>query len=246
MLLTRYGAREWIIATVVCVPLGVIAFMSSWWWLLAVTVLIWIKVAVFFRDPLGRRPATADTTDWVSPADGTISKVEILEHHEATEGPALLIRIFLSVLDVHINRAPCDASVREIVYRPGLWLDARTEESARVNESNLVKLESRDGLLLGVRQVSGAIARRIVCPLAPGDRVGRGERWGMIKFGSTTELIVPHPERSKPLVEVGDKVRGGVTILASVAGCIDGSTGAAGFDQAASGPSPKPQSVPSS
>ena len=245
MLLTPYGAREWITATVICTVLAVAAWYLQWWWLMGVAALAWIVVAGFFRDPLGRRAATTKETDWVSPADGRISKVEILDHHEATEGPALLIRIFLSVLDVHLNRAPCTATVREIVYRPGLWLDARTEESARVNESNLVKLETPEGMKLGVRQVSGAIARRIVCPVAKGDTIERGRRWGMIKFGSTTELIIPHPECAKALVRVGDKVRGGVTILADVGACPVKSSEETS-DQAASGPSPKPQSVPSS
>jgi phosphatidylserine decarboxylase len=230
MLLTPYGAREWITGTVVCAVLAVPVVLIGWWWLLIPIGLIWIMVAGFFRDPLGRRPASDDERDWISPADGRITVVEVLDHHEATEGPALLIRIFLSVLDVHINRAPCNASVREIRYRPGKWLDARSEESAKVNESNLVLLETEHGLKLGVRQVSGAIARRIVCPLKSGDTIKRGERWGMIKFGSTTELIVPFPENAEARVKVGDKVRGGVTILARIG-------------QAAS---PKPQSAPSS
>ena len=245
MLLTPYGAREWITATVICTVVAALAWYLQWWWLMGVAALAWVMVAGFFRDPLWRSAATPDEADWVSPADGRISKVEILEHHEATEGPALLIRIFLSVLDVHLNRAPCTATVRGIVYKPGLWLDARTEESARVNESNLVKLETPDGMKLGVRQVSGAIARRIVCPLSEGDIIERGRRWGMIKFGSTTELIIPHPDHASARVKVGDKVRGGVTILANVGACAAMKSEETP-DQAASGPSPKPQSVPSS
>jgi phosphatidylserine decarboxylase len=150
-----------------------------------------------------------------------------VDHHDATEGPAVVVRIFLSVLDVHLNRAPCTATVRGLLYKPGLWLDARSEESARVNESNLVMLETAEGLKLGVRQVSGAIARRIVCPIDEGDTIDRGERWGMIKFGSTTELIIPDPPNAKVHVAVGDKVRGGVTILASVPPAGSGADGQA-------------------
>lgn len=215
MLLTAYGAREWITATVACALVALLAAFLGWWWLLIPAGLAWIAIAGFFRDPLGRRPATDSERDLVSPADGRISAVEVLDHHEATDGPALLIRIFLSVLDVHLNRAPCTCTVREIRYRPGLWLDARSEESAKVNESNLLLLETADGEMIGVRQVSGAIARRIVCPLEPGDVIHRGERWGMIKFGSTTELIIPRPEAAQAKVAVGDRVRGGVTILAT-------------------------------
>jgi len=216
MLLTPYGAREWGIATVVFGGLILVAWLTGWWWLLVPAGLGWIAVAGFFRDPLGRRPRSDSESDWISPADGRISAIERLDHHEAIEGPAVVVRIFLSVLDVHINRAPCTATVRDIRYRPGLWLDARTEESARVNESNLLVLETPEGRSLGVRQVSGAIARRIVCPLEVGDTIHRGRRWGMIKFGSTTELILPDPDRSTVHVKVGDRVRGGVTILASV------------------------------
>ena len=216
MLLTPYGAREWVIATVVCGAVAIIALWSGWWWLLIPAGLGWIAVAGFFRDPLGRRPRSESESDWISPADGRISAVERLDHHEAIEGPAVVVRIFLSVLDVHINRAPCTATIRDIRYRPGLWLDARSEESARVNESNLLVLETPEGLPLGIRQVSGAIARRIVCPVDVGDTIERGKRWGMIKFGSTTELIVPDPDNATIHVKVGDKVRGGVTILASI------------------------------
>jgi phosphatidylserine decarboxylase len=227
MLLTAYGAREWIAATVICTAVGVLAWALAWWWLLIPAGLCWFVVAGFFRDPLWRRPASTSESDWVSPADGRISAIETVDHHDATEGPAVVVRIFLSVLDVHLNRAPCTATVRGLLYKPGLWLDARSEESARVNESNLVMLETAEGLKLGVRQVSGAIARRIVCPIDEGDTIDRGERWGMIKFGSTTELIIPDPPNAKVHVAVGDKVRGGVTILASVPPAGSGADGQA-------------------
>lgn len=245
MRLTPYGAREWISATIACAVIGILAGVLGWWWLLVVAILAWFVVAAFFRDPLGRHPASQHEYDWLSPADGCISAIETVDHHEATDGAALVVRIFLSVLDVHVNRAPCTATVREIRYRPGLWLDARTEESARVNESNLLILETPDGERLGVRQVSGAIARRIVCPLEPGAILTRGARFGMIKFGSTTELILPNPEQATARVAVGDKVRAGVTILASIQCSAQQDTGGDEL-QAASGPSPKPQSLPSS
>lgn len=214
MLLSRYGLREWGIATAVAALLCIGVFV----WslppaLYAVIGVLWLGVVAFFRDPLGRRPASADPADMVSPADGKVSAVFTVPWHDAIGGPATVVRIFLSVLDVHINRAPCAGTVEAVEHRPGRYLDARTEESARVNESNTVRLRSDSGDPIGVRQVSGAIARHIVCPIAPGDRLGRAERFGMIKFGSTTELIVPFPERSKALVKVGDRVKGGVTIL---------------------------------
>ena len=217
MLLTRYGIREWGLATSVAVALGAVLAWLGWWWLLIVPALGWIAVAGFFRDPLLRRPASDDPRMLISPADGRITAVERLPEHEATDGePAVLIRIFLSVLNVHLNRAPCDGVVRSITHRPGKYLDARSEESARVNESNLLVLHCSDGELVGVRQVSGAIARRIVCPLAEGDRLERTQRYGMIKFGSTTELIVRDRDGVEPQVAVGDRVRGGVSPLLRV------------------------------
>jgi len=206
---------EWLTATIACIGIAVIASILGWWWITALSIVAWIVIAGFFRDPLGRQPATNDENDLVSPADGRISAIEHVSHHEAVDGPAVIVRIFLSVLDVHLNRAPCAVTVKELRYRPGQFLDARSEESARVNESNLILLTTPDGTSLGLRQVSGAIARRIVCPLKPGDQLTRGERFGMIKFGSTTELILPDTEPTVH-VKVGERVSAGVTILASL------------------------------
>jgi len=215
-MLTPHGRREWGIATALAIPLAILAVTMSWWWALAPVVLGWIAVAGFFRDPPRSLPTTIVPGDMISPADGRVSKVFTIDHHDAVDGPAVVVRIFLSVLDVHINRAPCDGTVVSVVHAPGRYLDARTEESAKVNESMLTVLRMDDGRHVGVRQISGAIARRIVCPLRPGDQVRRGERFGMIKFGSTTELILPDPDEIEVRVAEGDRVRGGVTILATM------------------------------
>jgi phosphatidylserine decarboxylase len=144
--------------------------------------------------------------------------VERVEAHPSTDGgPAIVVRIFLSVLDVHLNRAPCDGEVVSIVHTPGRYLDARSEESAKVNESNLISLRTDSGVPIGVRQVSGAIARRIVCPIRVGDHLTRAARFGMIKFGSTTELIVPDRPDTEVRVSEGDRVVGGVTVLVRLA-----------------------------
>ena len=207
-------------ATVTCTVVAIVAAYLGWWWLVVLSALVWFVVACFFRDPLGRKPASQDEADLVSPADGCISAIEQVDYHEAIEGPAVVIRIFLSVLNVHLNRVPCTAKVKRMKYRMGKFLDARTEESARVNESNLITLELPDGTPLGVRQVSGAIARRIVCPIQEGQELQRAETFGMIKFGSTTELIVPAGDSAEesPTIHVttGDKVQAGVTILATL------------------------------
>ena len=216
MVLTRYGIREWGAITLACAAAG---FGLGWfgvWWGVAVTVAVWLALVAFFRDPLFRKPESDAPNDMVSPADGKVSAVLDLDHHPAIGGPAKLVRIFLSVLDVHVNRFPCDGTVAEINYAPGRFLDARTEESARVNESNTIRLRTASGDPIGIRQVSGAIARHIVCAVAHGDRLDRAQRFGLIKFGSTTELILPRPKDVRVHVKVGDRVTGGVTILATL------------------------------
>ncbi|MEY5033048.1 MAG: Psd, partial [Planctomycetota bacterium] len=194
MLLTRYGIREWMIITLAAAIPAAAGVFFGWWWLTIASVIVWAALASFFRDPLGRRPATADPRDFVSPADGLVSAVLEVAEHPSTDGPATIVRIYLSVFDVHINRMPCDCEVLGTIHTPGKYLDVRIEESAKVNESMVTRLRSATGVLLGVKQISGKVARHIVCPIEAGQRFARGERFGMIKFGSTTELVVPTAE----------------------------------------------------
>lgn len=217
MLLTRYGLREWMIITLAAALPAAAGVFFGWWWLTAVAVVVWLALASFFRDPLGRKPATDDPRDLVSPADGLVSAVLEVAEHPSTNGPATIVRIYLSVFDVHINRMPCACEVLGTIHTPGKYLDVRIEESAKVNESMVTRLRSAGGVLLGVKQISGKVARHIVCPVEAGQRFERGERFGMIKFGSTTELVVPTAEIEKICVSRGDRVKGGVTILARLA-----------------------------
>ena len=216
MPLTRYGFRECLLITAGCAVGAIVAIFFALWWLLGPIIVIWLALLAFFRDPIRSRPAGLGPDDALSPADGTISAVEHVDHHEATGGPAVIVRIFLSVLNVHVNRVPVDGEVVDLIYRPGEFRDARSEASARVNESNLIVLQTAYGERIGVRQVSGAIARRIVCDLKTGQRVHRGAKFGMIKFGSTTELILPRPQEVTVHVGKGDRVRGGITILTTL------------------------------
>ncbi|MSR28613.1 MAG: phosphatidylserine decarboxylase family protein [Phycisphaerales bacterium] len=214
MTLSPYGIREWGMATAAAIAALILVWPSQW--MVFLVVILWMLIVAFFRDPLWRRPATVNPDDLVSPADGVVSAVLELPFHEAVGGPATIVRVFLSVLDVHINRMPCEARVVSVQHSPGRYLDARTPESAQVNESNLIIIEGVTGVRLGVRQVSGAIARRIVCAVGVGSRVTRGERFGMIKFGSTTELIIPTRATNTIRVAKGARVTGGVTVLASM------------------------------
>ena len=214
MLLTRYGIREWMFITLAAAVTAAAGVFFGWWWLAIAAFVVWTALASFFRDPLGRRPASADPRDLVSPADGLVSAVLEVPEHVATDGaPATIVRIYLSVFDVHVNRMPAEAEVLGTIHTPGKYLDVRIEESAKVNESMVARLRSAGGVLLGVKQISGKVARHIVCPIAAGQRFTRGERYGMIKFGSTTELIVPTAEVEKVCVAKGDRVTGGVTVL---------------------------------
>lgn len=178
-------------------------WLSIPFWLFAFGTLM------FFRD--FPRTAPAQAHEVISPADGTVVAVESLAESPHYDGPSTRISIFMSVFNVHVNRAPFDGTVRDVRYAPGAYKNAMKPESSQVNESNALWLDTERGLIT-VRQISGAIARRIVCRAEPGTRLERGERFGMIKFGSRVEVYLP-PE-VEPLVAPGDKPRAGVTILA--------------------------------
>ena len=216
MTLTKYGRREWMAISLIALVAACVSAFLSWWWALIPIAFVWAALVSFFRDPVRPVPRNLPAGVFLSPADGTVSAVFQSGHHEAVGGPATVIRIFLSLLNVHINRSPCEGVVESITHHPGEYLDARTAESAEVNESNLMTLRTDEGLLVGVRQVSGAVARRIVCVLKVGDRLTRGQKFGMIKFGSTTELILPQPDRFRVHVSVGEPVRAGLTQLATL------------------------------
>lgn len=223
MTLTRYGWQQWSTITVVlCIPIAFalwgIQSSELWWIAIGLIVVIWLGLMSFFRNPWRTIPTDLQEGAMLSPADGVVSAIELVDSHETVKGPAVIIRIFLSVLNVHINRAPCDCTLTKAIYRKGQFLDARTEESAKVNESNTLFFTHR-GEAFGVRQVSGKIARNIVCPLQAGDRLARGQQFGMIKFGSTTELILPRPNDVTVRVKKGDSVRGGLTLFATLDPC---------------------------
>jgi phosphatidylserine decarboxylase len=172
--------------------------------------LIALFVLSFFRDPERKAPDGAAAA--VAPADGKVTDIETVDEPLVIKGPALRIGIFLSVFDVHVNRAPLDGTVTLVRYTEGAFLDARDPACKERNEANLVGFSGPFGPF-AVRQVAGLIARRIVCPLQPGGVVVRGERIGMIKFGSRTELFVPAGAAVRVEAQVGQRVRGGETVL---------------------------------
>jgi len=171
-----------------------------------------LLVAYFFRDPPRRVPSGANLI--VAPADGKLVEVTQLDDDPFIGGPAVRLGIFLSLLNVHINRAPAAARVIELRYHPGEFLNAMNPESSLRNESMWIGLEStgESGRRMVVRQISGLVARRIVNTLRPGREIDRGEKFGMIKLGSRTELILPAADLELN-VKLGDRIRAGETVM---------------------------------
>jgi phosphatidylserine decarboxylase len=237
MRFTRHGTWEMVLGTVMLVAIGIgLSFLWRPLGFVVLPIVIWLWA--FFRDP--ERPITNDCRAMVSPADGLVSDVSELDACELVGGgPAVRIGIFLSVFNVHVNRSPCDGVVSDVVYKKGKFINALSHAQASSdNESNtIVLLEpgTRD-VVCAVKQIVGLIARRIICTSKPGDTVRRGERIGMIKFGSRTELYIPKRLGPNVLIKSGTKVRGGVDILATVNRDVSCSAAAAGSTSSAPAP----------
>ena len=214
--LTSDGRREMVLATLV---LGVLLAALVWlyWPLAFVPAALWVWVIAFFRDP--KRTVPAERGVMVAPADGKVTHITEIDHDEDIGGPARRISIFLSVFNVHINRSPCAGRVRSIAYREGEYVNAMSPDSSHRNEANTVVLDGEDGApkTVVVRQIAGAIARRIICHAETDDRLAIGDRFGMIKFGSRTELTIPKREGDRVTVEIGQAVRAGETIVIRLA-----------------------------
>jgi phosphatidylserine decarboxylase len=227
--LTMYGLPEVVIFPAVMVaamaayPAVAVLFLPLWATVTieAVLAVILVWILAFFRDPERRCPLEKSLL--LAPADGRVTDVEVVEEDGFIGGPALRIGIFLNIFDVHINRAPCNVRVEKITYKKGIYKNAMNPESGRVNESNDLWLVRTDGPSekLVVRQISGAIARRIVCAAREGQELAGGEKFGMIKFGSRTELYVPVGGNTECLVKRGDKVKAGLSPLVRYIKCPD-------------------------
>ena len=214
MTLTRYGLAVWLTATFVLVGAAIALIVFAWWWLALIPGGLWLFVLWFFRDPVRTTPTGLPDGTMLAPADGKVTAVLKLDSHPAVDGPAVLVRIFLSIIDVHVNRSPCDCTVIALKHTPGRFIDATRPESADLNESNLITLRTVHGEKFGVKQIAGKIAQRIVCPLKAGDKLRQAQKFGMIRFGSTTELILPRPDDVRVFVSVGERVVGGLTQIA--------------------------------
>ena len=195
----------------VVVPL-VLAFVSlafGQWLLFGLFLFVVLFMAFFFRDP--RRDVPADPNIVVSPADGKVTRVQVLNPEQVDS--ATVVSIFLSPLDVHINRSPIVGRITDVVYSPGKFLMATNEKASLVNEQNILTIEG-EKVTIVCKQIAGILARRVVCWKKKGDNLELGERFGLIKFSSRTDLILP--SNVTVTVSVGDRVSGGTTVIGRI------------------------------
>ena len=208
-----YGWTFWVpIALAGTLATLLFALLPGCWPAAVIAGVLTFAGLAFFRD----LPRTVPDQPgiMVAPADGKLSEITHLSHYAPFNGPALKVGIFLSVLDVHVNRSPCAATVEWTRYEEGLFLDARHPDCSAKNQSHTIGLAHPDGRTAAVvKQIVGAIARRIIAPVVVGDTLTRGERFGMIAFGSRTELYVPASDGWEVAVSMGTHVKGGVTVL---------------------------------
>ena len=224
MRLTPMGAREiGIGAAVFCVSTIILIVCyrhyGSFWFLAPLLPLgaVFLWLLWFFRDPPRTIPQTAGVI--VSPADGTITHIDEADEPDYIGGNALRCSIFLSIFSVHLNRAPADGTVEFVKFRPGDFFDARREESLVKNQNQDIGLAASEPGMpskMVVRQSTGAIARNIICPVETGTKLRRGQKYGMIKFGSRTTLFLSRDARVEWKVKVGDPVKAGETVLATI------------------------------
>ncbi len=185
------------------------AALLGLWWVAAPLLLLAAFMAYFFRDP--ERVSPEDESLIVSPADGRVTRVEKLSPGEA-QSPTV-VSIFLSPFDVHVNRSPVAGRVLDVAYTKGRFMIATKDEASLVNEQNALTIEG-ERVTVVCKQIAGVLARRIVCWKKPGDVLQRGERFGLIKFSSRTDLVLP-PQVTVS-VSVGERVRGGVSVIGRI------------------------------
>lgn len=212
--IARWGLGELnLVALAMFLAAGALFWAGTpWAWAAPIPLLLIGLLAWFYRDPPRKTPD--DPSAFLASADGKVVEIEHVDHYDFLGGPATRIGVFLSLFDVHINRTAKNSSVVETHYHPGERRNALDPASATVNEFLWTGFEEENGRRHAVRQIAGLVARRIVCDLKPGDAVQAGERFGMIKFGSRTELIVP--EGVEIVAKVGDRVKAGVSIVARI------------------------------
>jgi len=196
-------------------PIFAAAFITAVFALLGLKVfaltglLVTLFVCFFFRDPDRVIPTQPNAV--VSPADGKVIIADKINDDRFYKGPCLKISVFMSVFNVHVNRIPYDGKVTQTDYYPGKFFSANLDKASKDNEHNAVFVETENGIKICAVQIAGLIARRIISRVQAGDKVSRGQRFGIICFGSRLDVYLP--EDTKLNVSVGDKVQAGTSIL---------------------------------
>jgi len=204
-----YARKDLAILSLVLVLLGTVA-LWLFWPVVVIPVGLFALILWFFRDPERETPTEEGVL--VSPADGTIQDIEVVREDTFLDEEALRIGIFMSILSVHVNRAPCSGTVKLVERSEGAFFNAGVREAIDKNNAVRMGLEIKGGRIL-VRQVSGVLARRIVNVCTVGSQIKRGQRIGMIKLGSRVEVYVARSMSFECRVRVGEKVKAGVTVL---------------------------------
>jgi phosphatidylserine decarboxylase len=202
-------AREGIVYIAIPAVIGGLLFPLGYRAIALLFIVLAAFMLYFFRDPSREIPTDPDLV--VAPADGRVTRVSALAPGQ--EASSTLVSIFLSPLDVHINRSPIAGRITDVSYTKGKFLMATDERASLVNEQNTLTIQG-DNLSVVCKQIAGILARRIVCWKKVGDRVALGERIGLIKFSSRTDVVLP--ENVKVIVTKGMKVRGGTTIIGRI------------------------------
>lgn len=192
--------------------LAVIFAIVETYCLLTIALLTTAFITYFFRDPERFTPDLEDSV--ISPADGKIIVIDKTDDELFTGQKAVKVSIFMNVFNVHVNRVPIDGTVDKIIYKPGKFYSADSTQGAEHNEYCSTVMTTQKGQKLAFVQVAGLIARRIVCWLEPKDNIKTGRRFGLIRFGSRVDLYLP--ESAEINVQIGQKVKAGETVLASL------------------------------
>jgi len=187
-------------------------YLSDNIWLMSTTIfttLLTMFMTLFFRDPNRETPDEPDIL--VSPADGFVVGISEISDHHFLKAPAIQVSIFLTIFDVHINRIPVAGMVEYINYKSGKFFSAFKEEASEANEQSEVGLITESGVKIAFKQIAGLVARRIICKLKEGQSYATGERYGLIRFGSRADLILPLGTKIE--IKKGQHVKGGLTII---------------------------------
>lgn len=189
--------------------IAIFAFGPRW---AVIPLLLTLFMLMFFRDPDRAIPQEAG---YLAPADGKVIRIEKVFEPEFLKQDVIKISIFMNVFNVHVNRAPCAGTVREVRHFPGKFLAADKDAASLENENTAMVIECAEGGPILVRQIAGLVARRVVNRMSPGDTLTRGQRYGLIKFSSRLDIYLPENARLK--VQLNQKVRAGLDVLAMTA-----------------------------